>query len=221
MEVSGRLPTVKRRSPRTAWIAGLKGTFVAPVLTAAALAGALLVLSGCQAMSPIRTDVPFQPADGVAVDLGDIQIRDLVVVAKARGEVGTLSGLVVNKGTEPVTITFATSSADGGPAAQADVPPGAATRLSGVEGTTPVTLPSVDAAPGDMIRMIVSNPTAGASEVSVPVLPPTGHYASITPPPVPTTTPEPSQTTTPAPGQTTTPAPGETATPTQGETSTP
>lgn len=218
MEASGRLPSVKRRSPRTAWIAGLKGTPVAPFLTAAALAGALLALSGCQAMSPIRTDVPFQPADGVAVDLGDVQIRDLVVIASARGEVGTLSGLVVNKGTEPVTITFAAGTGDGGTGdggagavARADVPPGAATRLSGVEGATPVTLPSIDAAPGDMIKMIISTPAAGASEVSVPVLPPTGHYASITPPPVPTTT-EPVQTTAPTPGQTT-PAPGQTSTP--------
>jgi len=199
MEASGRLPSVKRRSPRTAWIAGLKGTPVAPFLTAAVLAGALLALSGCQAMSPIRTDVPFQPADGVAVDLGDVQIRDLVAIASARGEVGTLSGLVVNKSTEPVTVTFATSTGDGGAGAvaQADVPPGAATRLSGVEGATPVTLPSIDAAPGDMIRMTVSTPVAGASEVSVPVLLPTGYYASITPAPVPTTTPAPTQTSTP------------------------
>lgn len=212
MAVSGRLPTVKRRSPRTAWIAGLKGTQIAPFLTAASLAGALLALSGCQAMSPIRTDVPFQPADGVAVDLGDVQIRDLVVIASARGEVGTLSGLVVNKGTEPVTITFATGTADGsGPAAQANIPAGEAARLSGVEGTTPVTLPSIDAAPGDMIKMIISTPAAGASEVSVPVLPPTGHYTSITPPPVPTTT-ESVQTSAPAPGQTTT-SPGQTSTP--------
>jgi hypothetical protein len=214
MEVSGRLPSVKRRSPHTAWIAGLKGTFVAPVLTAATLAGALLALSGCQAMSPIRTDVPFQPADGVAVDLGDVHIRDLVVIASAKGEVGTLSGLVVNKGTEPVTITFATGTADGsGPAAQANIPAGEAARLSGVEGTTPVTLPSIDAAPGDMIRMTVSTPASGASQLSVPVLPPTGYYATIAPAPVPTTSPTPGQTATSTPGQTATSTPGQTATP--------
>jgi hypothetical protein len=216
MEVSGRLPIVKRRSPRTAWIAGLKSTLGAPVLTAAALAGALLVLSGCQAMSPIRTDVAFQPADGVAIDLGDVQIRDLVVIVSAKGEVGTLSGLVVNKGTRPVTITFATGTGDGGGggAAQAEVPPGDPTRLSGVEGTTPITIPSIDASPGDMIRMTVSTPTAGASEVSVPVLPPTGYYATITPPPAPTVslTAEPGKIIT-VPAPTATPTPGQTATP--------
>ena len=83
-----------------------------PLLVAAALAG-VVVLSGCQVASPIQTNVPYQPADGVAVDLGDVQIRDLVVVSGAKGEVGTLSGMVVNQGASRVTITFATGdSAD-------------------------------------------------------------------------------------------------------------
>ena len=172
---------MKRRSPRVK-IFALQGT---PVLAAAALAGAL-ALSGCQVMSPIQTNVPYQPADGVAVDLGDVQIRDLVVIAGAKGEVGTLSGLVVNKGTESVTVTFAAGT--GGSSAQADIPAGTATRLSGVEGATPVTLPGIAAAPGGIVKVTVSTPAAGAPEVSVPVLLPTGYYSTITPPPVPTTT---------------------------------
>ena len=211
---------MKRRSPGTPKIAGLKGTPVTPVLGAAALAGVVLALSGCQAFSPIQTDVPYQPADGVAVDLGNVQIRDLVVVVAARGGVGTLSGLVVNKSTEPVTVTFTTGPGVDG-SAKALVPAAGQTRLSGVEGTKPVTLPSVAAAPGDMIKVIVSTPDAGAPEVSVPVLLPTGYYASLTPPPVPTTTPPPVPTTTPPPVPTTTPEPVPTTTPAPVPTTTP
>jgi len=202
---------VKRRSPRVK-IFALQGT---PVLAAAALAGAL-ALSGCQVMSPIQTNVPYQPADGVAVDLGDLQIRDLVVIVGAEGEVGTLSGLVVNKGTEPITVTF--TAGTGGSSAQAAIPADTATRLSGVEGATPVTLPGIAAAPGGIVKLTISTPAAGAPEVSVPVLLPTGYYTTITPPPVPTTTSPPVPTTTPPVKATT--APVKTATPKPAQTTT-
>jgi hypothetical protein len=142
---------------------------------------AAAVLSGCQVMSPIQTTVTYQPANGVAVDLGDVQIRDLVVVSRAKGEVGTLSGMVVNNGTEPVTISFAEGASGGSVMAQA--PADKQTRLSGVPGTAPVTLPSIDAAPGGIVKLTVSTPAGGASEVSVPVLLPDGIYANITPAP--------------------------------------
>lgn len=137
-----------------------------------------MALSGCQAMSPIQTNVPYQAASGVAVDLGDVQIRDLLVISGAKGEVGTLSGMVVNKGTAPVSITFA--DADGG-SARAKVPAGGQARLSGVEGVDPLTLPAIAAAPGGILKVTVSTPADGASEVSVPVLLPDGIYATITP----------------------------------------
>jgi len=182
---------VKRRPLRNPRAAALKGIPGAQVLTAVAVAGAVLAvlaLSGCQVMSPIQTTVPYQSADGVAVDLGDVQIRDLVVVADAKGAAGALSGLVVNQSNGPVTVTFtAGPSADA--SVRAIIPAGAPTRLSGVDGATPVMIPSVPAAPGDMVNVIISTPDAGAPVVSVPVLLPTGYYASITPAPIQTSAP--------------------------------
>jgi len=162
------------------------GTPANPVLVAAALAGVAL-LSGCQVMSPIQTNVPYQPADGVAVDLGEVQIRDLVVVSGAKGEVGTLSGMVVNQGNSPITITFAAGAT--GPPTSAVAPADSQTRLSGVEGTTPATLPAIGVAPGGILKVTVSTPASGTSEVLVPVLLPDGYYATITPAPAQTTTP--------------------------------
>ncbi len=195
---------MNRRRPRLARILGPQGTAAAPAaptpaaprsaapLVATTFAAAL-ALSGCQAFSPLQTQIGYEPADGVAVDLGDIQIRDLLIISKAKGEVGTLSGMVVNNGTKPVTITFATgaaaSAAGSGStpgasgSSRAEVPGGTQTRLSGVDGTAAVTLPAIDAAPGDIIRVTVSTARSGASEVSVPVLGPEGYYATITPPP--------------------------------------
>lgn len=194
---------MKRRPLRHAKAVALKGIPGARVLTGAAISVAVLALSGCQLTSPIQTNVPYQPADGVAVDLGDVQVRGLVIVTDAKGGVGILSGLVVNRSNGPVTVTFAT-----GPgalaSARAVIPAGAPTRLSGVEGVTPVTIPTISAAPGDMVNVVVSTPDAGAPVVSVPVLLPTGYYSSITPPPVQTTAPKSVPTTIPAPIQTTT-----------------
>ena len=177
---------MKHRCPSLATFSVLKGTSTAPILIATAIAGAL-TLSGCQVMSPIQTNGSYQPADGVAVDLGDVQIRDLVVVSSAKGEVGTLSGMVVNNGTKPVTITFAAGATGGSVSAVA--PAGAQTRLSGVESTEPITLPSIPAAPGGIVKVTISTPADGGSEVSVPVLLPDGYYATITPAPPQTSTP--------------------------------
>lgn len=187
---AGRLPRVKLRRLQPATFSGFRGTRAAPVRAATTLTKALAtslaaaaVLSGCQVMSPIQTTAPYQPANGVSVDLGAVQIRDLVVVSRAKGEAGTLSGMVVNTSAEPVTISFAAGAAGGSVMAQA--PADTQTRLSGVVGTAPVTLPSVDAAAaGGIVRLTVSTPAGGASEVSVPVLPPDGIYAKITPAPL-------------------------------------
>lgn len=140
-----------------------------------------MALSGCQVMSPIQTNIPYEPADGVAVDLGDVLIRDFLVISDAKGGAGTLSGMVVNSGAKPVTITF--SAGETGGSTMAEVLAGAQARLSGAGGADSVTLPVIDAAPGDIIKITVSTPAGGASEVSVPVLRADGYYATITPPP--------------------------------------
>jgi len=179
---------VKLRRLRPATFSGFRGIRATPVRAATTLATALAttvasaaLLSGCQVMSPIQTTVPYQAANGVAVDLGAVQIRDLVVVSRAKGEAGTLSGMVVNTSAQPVTISFAAGAA--GDSVLAQAPADKQTRLSGVAGTAPVTLPSIDAAPGGIVRLTVSTPAGGASEVSVPVLLPDGIYANITPAP--------------------------------------
>ena len=70
--VPGTLSCVMRRS--------LSSTRVARRLGPLAVAAAAFGLSGCQVTNPIQTDQPYTPADGVAVDLSKVQIRNLVVV---------------------------------------------------------------------------------------------------------------------------------------------
>jgi hypothetical protein len=135
----------------------------------AAVAGAL-ALSGCQVTSPQQTTVPYQPADGVNLTLGDVKVNDLVVITSAKGKEGVLSGQV---------ITFAAPG--GGPQLTKKVAAGSSAGLSGEAGVSPVTLPTVSVEPGSMLDLTIGTSAAGTDQVAVPVLLPDLYYSSITP----------------------------------------
>jgi hypothetical protein len=161
--------------------------------SAGLVAAGAVALSGCQTQSPIQTQFSYQPADGVAVNLGTVQVRDLVVVSSAQDQPGVLSGVVVNKGAQPVRVTFATAN---GGQASVEAAPGKDTRLEDSTAVDPATLPKVGTAPGGLLPIEVSTPEGGAQNVKVPVLLPQGYYQTITPPATSgaTSTPAPSAT---------------------------
>jgi hypothetical protein len=165
---------VTRRSPLPARAARL----IAP----AAVAAAVLALTGCQLTSPIQTDVPYVAGDGVSVDLDDVHIRNLVVVAEQEGGPGTVSGAVVNRSAQSATITFAGETGS----ATAQVPAHGQVQISEA---TRVTLPSVAAAPGGVVTLQVGSTSSAANIVKVPVLLPDGYYADLKPAAAPTTAP--------------------------------
>ena len=154
---------------------------VARRLVPLAAAAAALGLSGCQLTNPIQTNQPYTPADGVAVDLSQVQIRDLVVVADKKGGPGTLSGSVVNQGGQQVRVNFA---GEGGASADLQVPAYSTERMSG---TTPVTLSTVNADPGGVTTLQVTTQGAGTNIVQVPVVAAQGYYETLAPTAAPTT----------------------------------
>lgn len=149
---------------------------------AAAVAGSL-VLGGCSSLSPVQTNINVQTADGVPVDLGAVQIRDLLVIASAKDGPGVVVGQVVNTGTGAATVRFSVDQASGGTGevVRASVGPMASTALAA--GATEITLPSVPASPGALVTLQVETAESGVTIVKVPVLPPQGYYASQTPGP--------------------------------------
>ena len=140
-----------------------------------AVAGAALALSACQTQSPIQTDVPYQPADGVRVELGAIQIRDLVVVSGGKDAAGVLSASVSNTSGQAQRIAFALPQ---GQPVYAEAPAHSEQRLSGA---TQVQLPAVPVNAGDVVKLTVQSPGARQTEVVVPVLAARGYYASLAP----------------------------------------
>lgn len=170
--VPGTLSPVMRRT--------LSPARVARRLVPLAAAAAALGLSGCQLTNPIQTTQPYTPADGVAVDLSQVQIRDLVVVAEKKGGPGTLSGSVVNRGGQQVSITFA---GEGGATADLQVPAYSTERLSG---TNQVSLSTVNAEPGGVTTLQVTTQGAGTNIVQVPVVAAQGYYQTLAPTAAPT-----------------------------------
>lgn len=132
-------------------------------------------LTACNKMSPQQTDVGYAPADGIEVDLGQVKVRDLLVVSSGEGKAGAVNGLLVNQGTQPAQVSFALG--ESGAPVTATVDPGQALNLASQQ----VTLPSVPAKPGAMVNLQVGTSTTGMQNPLVPVLPPTGYYATVTP----------------------------------------
>jgi len=155
--------------------------------TAAALAAAALgatVLAACSTQSQAQTNVPYQPADGINLNLGAIDARGLLVVSAAKDAAGVMVGSLINSGPDPVTVTFLTveqaqSNATDGPSM--DVKAYSQTPISGVQ------LASVPAAPGDLTTVVLQSSKAGQLFANVPVLLPDGYYSTLTATAPPTT----------------------------------
>lgn len=154
-----------------------RGRTGAAILALAAATG----LAGCQVASPITTELDYDPADGVSVEVGDVVVRDLLVVSEAAEAEGLLRGLVVNQGTEPATVSVQLED-QSGLTPQLEVPPGGSARLDGVSGTEsgePVTIASVPSAPGTYMTLRVVTADGSAGSARVPILLPEGPYSDM------------------------------------------
>ena len=85
-----------------------------------AAAVALLAATGCSAVSPIATGIPYSPSDGIVADLDGAGVRNLAVVSNGADEQGRVIGSVVNTTAEDVTVTVEVS----GDSQDVDVPAG-------------------------------------------------------------------------------------------------
>ncbi|MFQ6171500.1 hypothetical protein ACK8HX_07835 [Oryzobacter sp. R7] len=152
-------------------------TRAAALLRATALAGALLLASGCAVFSPVQTDYAYQAADGPSLDTGDLRFGNLVVVAAEEGGDGVLVGQAVNESAEAAEVTFALG--EGAPTRRT-IPASSGGSLS--EGGSPVVLSGVPARPGQLVQLTVTTPQSGPNVIQVPVLAPTGYYEQYTVP---------------------------------------
>lgn len=175
-EAPGRLRHVLRT--RTTTSPARRLTLVVAAL--AATAG----LSACQVASPITTDQPYDPADGVSLDTDEVSVRDLLIISEGNGTPGVVVGYVVNTSAEPLTVEVALE--DEGtrtPLSPAlEIAADSAGRLDGraAEGefVDPVIAAQIPGLPGGLVDVRITTSTGEATSTSVPVLPPDGVYAN-------------------------------------------
>ena len=149
----------------------------ASLLRASALAGTILLASGCaSAFSPIQTAYDYDSADGVPLSLEGLDLRNLAVVVPAKGGTGILIGQAVNRDSAAVDVTFAVAGAP--TPAMVAVPASSGKSLS--DAATAVEIPGIPVAPGEMVQMTVTTDEAGANIVRVPVLANMGYYKDYT-----------------------------------------
>ncbi len=139
---------------------------------------AAVILSGCQVMSPVQTQAPYVAGDGFPVNLGPVDVRNLLVVSDNKGGPGTISASVHNPTRDPVKITFAVQ---GGSSVSTTIPPFTEQSLSLGEGQ--VRLDAVPVPPGALVTLQVSTAQAGVNVAQVPVLPSYEFYRSLSPSP--------------------------------------
>lgn len=140
----------------------------------------LLLATSCGTFSPTTTTSTYEVTDGVAAHLGDVDADNILVVGK-QGSAGVVSGALVNRGTQTVTVTVSTEGA-AAPVA-VPVPPGTLVKLGGQGSEAVVVVAELKAAAGTLMPVQFSSPPGGVIVVRAPVLPPDLEYATVTPPP--------------------------------------
>lgn len=179
------------------------GTSIAAAL---ALVGAL---SGCSLYAVHQTLHPYDPSDGVSVDLGDVTILNALVFTED-GEDGNFTASAVNSGDEDVDLVLQYDSDGEKVDVEVEVPAGETVRL-GQDGDQ-ILLPGIAAIPGSLLEIYFRHGERPGKQANVPVLDTSlPEYDGLLPTPMPTPTPTPTVTGAPTDGAT--PAPGETPAP--------
>jgi hypothetical protein len=179
---AGRLWPVKRRLPAAA---PAHRPFLRRALAAGAGLAVVGVTAGCQVNNPLTTNIQYAPADGVQADVGNLAIRDLVLVGDGSGPL-VVSGNATNRGTDAMTVQLAaqpgtteepTSPSQGG--SEIQLGPREQVDLA----TKGLQLTGVSSKAGTLVPVSVTSSTGGTTIVSVPVVPAVDYYATVTPAP--------------------------------------
>ncbi|ARU50778.1 hypothetical protein CBR64_03970 [Cellulosimicrobium cellulans] len=128
------------------------------------MVASVAVASAC---SPIETNRPYSPSDGLRVNLtDDLRGLNLLVVSAAEGDAGALVGAFANDTTEDVEFDV---TPEGGDPVTIPVAAGETVYL-GTEDGFDAQIGRVDAAPGGVLPVTVSVTTGEEQTMSLPVL---------------------------------------------------
>lgn len=136
--------------------------------TAVAVAAVLIAsLTGCTFGATQSTLQPYDPSDGIGTNVGDVQIRNALLISDD-GEVATLSVNLINSGAQNVALQVSWESDTGRTSENVSLDAGSTLSLG--TPTNPLTLSGIDAAPGSLFPVYFQYGDIPGSEIRVPVL---------------------------------------------------
>ena len=126
-------------------------------------AAALLGATGCSAINPQATTVEYAPSDGIIANVGDAQVRNLLLVSSEPEAEGRYIGSVTNSSQEPIEVVLTVD----GTATRLSIPGGETLSLEDSENEH--VIPSTGTAPGGMAEGTIEV-DGQTQDVKVPVL---------------------------------------------------
>jgi hypothetical protein len=159
-----------------------------------ALAAALLIgTAGCTLTAVQGTQVHYQPSDGTAATIGDIDLRNVLGLSED-GKSVALVFTIINNGSSEQTINFQYENASGEKKTEKVVVDGDSSVGIGGDGQDNMTLRGLDVQVGGLLPVFVQFGDEQGKQLQVPIL--DGEleaYSDLLPVPLPTFTPKPTE----------------------------
>lgn len=133
-------------------------------IAAAAIGVGLLSVTGCGFVNAQQTSHQYSASDGVKADLGQLQLRNILIVASGEKEPGRVIGAVFNQGTSDATLTI--SGANG---SQTEIPVKANSETYLNTGSDSAILSSAGVIPGGLTPVTIRSGSDSAT-INVPVV---------------------------------------------------
>ncbi|HWH25198.1 MAG TPA: DNA modification methylase [Pseudolysinimonas sp.] len=143
----------------------MKARFAASVALGAAL---VTVLAGCNFLVPQATQKAYEPSDGVNVTVGDVDVRNALVISD-NGHTGNLVLHAVNAGSEDVELTVQYDVNGTKTDVTLELPAKSATDVGYGSGKQEL-LKKIDAKPGTLLALYFQYGDTPGKQVQVPVL---------------------------------------------------
>lgn len=163
--------------------------------------GVALATAGCNLVAPQATRKIYDPSDGVGATVGDLAIRNAMIVSDD-GEAGTLIVTLVNSTDEALSVEVQYEGSAGRTSDTVDAVPGRTEVRP--DSTEAVQMDDIDTIPGGLLPVYFQYGSEQGKELLVPVLTNALEaYSTLTPAPsaTPTVTPtaDPARTALPTP----------------------
>jgi hypothetical protein len=143
-------------------------------------AGILLGTSGCNLLAPQSTTKHYDASDGVSGNVGDLQVRNAIVLSKD-GKTGSLLVTVVNPSDSAHSLSVQYTATTGKVTQQLTLKPQSSTAI-GATGGPAITLENIDAPLGSLFPVYFQYGTETGLQLLAPVLDGTlSQYSTLLP----------------------------------------